>query len=170
MDNKFTMSSISAGTSHVRGLVNSPVRPDLGDRFQLLRGGYRTALPQHQTLRATFDWSHRLLSATHQAVLRRVAVFPAPFSIDAATAVAAGDDFSATDVLDAVCALSGKSLLIAEVCLGSAHYRLLETTRACARQKLADNGEQREIEHRFLLFVNASAGGMLEHAAVLRKF
>ena len=141
---------------------------NLDDRFQILRGGYRTALPQHQTLRATFDWSYRLLSTTQQAVFRRVAVFPAPFSVGAASAVSAGDDVSATDVLDAVCALSEKSLLIAEVCLGSAHYRLLQTTRAYALQKLADNGEQREIEHRFLLFVNAGVRGMLEHAGVVR--
>ncbi|SOE95699.1 Predicted ATPase [Burkholderia sp. D7] len=141
---------------------------NLDDRFRILRGGYRTALPQHQTLRATFDWSYRLLSATQQAVLRRVGVFPSLFSIDAATAVAAGDGVSTADVLDAVCALSEKSLLIAEVRLGSAQYRLLETSRAYALQKLADNGEQREIEHRFLSFVNASVRGMLEHACVER--
>jgi predicted ATPase len=139
---------------------------NLDDRFQILRGGYRTALPQHQTLRATFDWSYRLLSATQQAVFRRVGVFSSLFRLDAATAVAAGDDVSAADVLDAVCALSEKSLLIAEACVGSAQYRLLETTRAYALQKLADNGEQRKIEHRFLSFVNASVRDMLEHASV----
>lgn len=61
--------------------------------------------------------------------------------MDAATAIAAGDDVSAADVLDALCALSEKSLLIAEVRFDSAQYRLLETTRAYALQKLADNGE-----------------------------
>lgn len=138
----------------------------LDDRFQILRGGYRTALPQHQTLRATFDWSYRLLSTTQQAVFRRVGVFPSLFSVGAASAVAAGDDVSAADVLDALCALSEKSLLIAEVRFGAAQYRLLETTRAYALQKMEDNGEQRMIEHRFLSFANASVRGILEHVCV----
>ncbi|MFM0208533.1 winged helix-turn-helix domain-containing protein [Paraburkholderia sediminicola] len=156
--------AIELAASRAATLGIRELAANLDDRLQILTGGYRTALPQHQTLRATFDWSYHLLTPKQQAVLRRVGVFPSLFRLDAATAIAAGDDVDATDVLDAVCALSEKSLLIAEVCQGAIHYRLLETTRAYALQKLADNGEARRSEHRFVSFVNASVGGALGSA------
>ncbi|WP_147394066.1 hypothetical protein [Paraburkholderia sp. BL23I1N1] len=126
---------------------------NLGDRFQILNGGYRTALPQHQTLRATFDWSYNLLSTTQQTVLRRLGVFPATFDLDAATTVITERDLDSVDVLDAVRALSEKSLLLAEFQNGSVQYRLLETSRAYALRKLADNGEQSAAERRFVSYV-----------------
>ncbi|ANB76477.1 hypothetical protein AYM40_30150 [Paraburkholderia phytofirmans OLGA172] len=139
-----------AATLGIRELAAS-----LDDRFHILTGGYRTALPQHQTLRATFDWSYDLLSDQQRTVLRRVSVFPSLFEIDGAIAIAAGEGCSRDDVVDAICALSEKSLLVAETQLGAVQYRLLETCRAYALQRLADNGEHPEIEHRFLSFVNA---------------
>lgn len=158
--------AIELAASRAATLGIRELAANLDDRFQILTGGYRTALPQHQTLRATFDWSYRLLCSKQQAVLRRVGVFPSLFGIDAATAVAAGEDADAADVVDAVCALSEKSLLVAETRMGVVQFRLLETSRAYALQKLADNGEQQEIEHRFVFFVNASVNCALGNLSV----
>jgi predicted ATPase/DNA-binding winged helix-turn-helix (wHTH) protein len=137
-----------AATLGVRELV-----ANLGDRFLILNGGYRTALPQHQTLRATFDWSYDLLSAKQQTVFRRLGIFPSTFGLDAATTVSTENGLDSADVLDAVCSLSEKSLLLSEFQGGSVQYRLLETSRAYALQKLADNGEQSATEQRFVSYV-----------------
>lgn len=126
---------------------------NLEDRFLILNGGHRTALPQHQTLRATFDWSYDLLSPTQQGVFRRLGVFPSTFDLDAATLVTAEKGLDSVDVLDAVHALSEKSLLRTEFQAGSVRYRLLESSRAYARRKLADNGEQVAVEQRFVRYV-----------------
>ncbi|MFL9898003.1 winged helix-turn-helix domain-containing protein [Paraburkholderia fungorum] len=158
--------AIELAASRAATLGIRELAANLDDRFRILTGGYRTALPQHQTLRATFDWSYRLLSGEQQAVLRRVSVFPALFEIDGAIAVAAGEGCNRGDVIDAICALSEKSLLVTETKLGTAQYRLLETSRAYALQRLADNGEQPEIEHRFLSFVNAKVHCALGNLSV----
>jgi predicted ATPase len=72
----------------------------LDDRFRLLTGGHRTALPRHQTLRATLDWSHELLPETERVVLRRLAVFAGGITLESASAVAAQADISPADVVD----------------------------------------------------------------------
>jgi predicted ATPase/DNA-binding winged helix-turn-helix (wHTH) protein len=137
-----------AATLGIRELADN-----LDDRFMVLTGGYRTALPQHQTLMATFDWSYGLLSAKEQAVLRRLGVFPSTFDLAAATVVTSEEGLGPVHVLEAVCALAEKSLLMTEFRPGSVRYSLLETTRAYALRKLADNGEERRAEHSFLSYV-----------------
>src|SRR5262245_20373727 len=112
----------------------------LDDRFRLLTGGSRT-LPRHQTMRATLDWSYELLSGPEQMVLRRLGVFAGVFTLDAATAVAAGVDIPGADVVDSVASLVGKSLLSTDVSGAMVRYRLLETTRAYAREKLVESAE-----------------------------
>src|SRR5881409_702696 len=107
----------------------------LDDRFRLLTGGRRT-LPRHQTMRATLDWSYELLSESERVVLRRLGVFVGAFTLDAVSAVAASADMPASEVGDSVADLVGKSLVSADVGGTIAHYRLLETTRAYAREKL----------------------------------
>jgi predicted ATPase/DNA-binding winged helix-turn-helix (wHTH) protein len=113
----------------------------LDDRFRLLTGGNRTALPRHQTLRATLDWSHELLAESERIVLRRLAIFAGAFTLEAAGAVAASIDVPAPEVVDCVANLVAKSLVSADVTGTVAHYRLLETTRAYAREKLGESGE-----------------------------
>src|SRR5499433_3031785 len=112
----------------------------LDDRFRLLTGGNRT-LPRHQTMRATLDWSYELLSESERVILRRLAVFVGAFTLDAAIAVAASIDIPAADVEDAVANLVGKSLLSTDVGGAIVSYRLLETTRAYAREKLVESAE-----------------------------
>jgi predicted ATPase/DNA-binding winged helix-turn-helix (wHTH) protein len=113
----------------------------LGDRFQLLISGQRTALPRHQTLRATFDWSYELLAERERVLLRRLGVFAGVFSLEAVDAVAADDQIAAPDVAATLASLIAKSLVAAEVEGAIARYRLLDTTRAYACEKLGESGE-----------------------------
>jgi predicted ATPase/DNA-binding winged helix-turn-helix (wHTH) protein len=113
----------------------------LDDRFQLLTGGRRCALPRHQTLAATLDWSYALLTAAEQAILRRIAVFAGSFTLESAGAIAAGDDIALSEVADHVARLVRKSLVTTDIRDCTGRHRLLETTRAYAREKLAGSGE-----------------------------
>src|SRR5207249_506085 len=118
----------------------------LDDRFRLLTGS--STLPRHQTMRATLDWSYELLSESERVILRRLGVVVGAFTLDAATAVAASVDIPAADVADSVANLVGKSLLSADVGGAIVHYRLLETTRAYAREKLIESAELDRVARR----------------------
>ena len=115
----------------------SEINARLDQRFRLLTMGNRTALPRHQTLRALIDWSYDLLSSEEQIVFERLSVFAGGWSLDAAEAVASGGDVAEWQVLDLLAALVGKSLVQAEVIHGSTRYRLLETIRHYAAERLA---------------------------------
>jgi predicted ATPase/DNA-binding winged helix-turn-helix (wHTH) protein len=132
--------AIELAAARVRMFGLLGVRDKLGDRFRLLTGGARTAMRRHQTMRATVDWSYSLLSPSEQAVLRRLGLFVGGFSLELAQAVASDDMLDEWTVLDALSSLIDKSLVIADE--GEpVRYRLLETTRAFAMEKLADAGE-----------------------------
>jgi predicted ATPase/DNA-binding winged helix-turn-helix (wHTH) protein len=124
------------------------VAEGLDDRFRLLTGGSRTALPRHQTMRATLDWSYELLSESERVVLCRLGVFVGAFTLDAASAVASSVDVLASEVTDAIADLVAKSLLSADVGGAVVHYRLLETTRAYAREKLIESAEFHHVARR----------------------
>src|SRR3984957_10231031 len=109
----------------------------LDQRFRLLTTGNRTALPRHQTLRALIDWSYDLLSSEERIVFERLSVFAGGWTLDAAEAVARGGEVADWQVLDLLAALVGKSLVQAEVVHGSTRYRLLETIRHYAAERLA---------------------------------
>jgi predicted ATPase/DNA-binding winged helix-turn-helix (wHTH) protein len=113
----------------------------LDDRFTLLTQGRRTALARHKTLRATLDWSYEVLPEHEQAILRRLTVFCGEFTMDSAVAVAASDDIGRADVLDGVTSLIAKSLVSVALRDAITTYRLLETTRAYAREKLLAGDE-----------------------------
>jgi non-specific serine/threonine protein kinase len=130
---------LAAARAAVLGIAGLAARLD--DRFTLLTGGRRTALPRHQTLRATLDWSYELLPEPERLVLRRLAVFAGGFTMPAASAVAADDAMAASEVVDCVTSLVPKSLVSADAGGAMVRYRLLETTRAYALEKLVQAGE-----------------------------
>ncbi|WP_027578654.1 winged helix-turn-helix domain-containing protein [Bradyrhizobium sp. Ai1a-2] len=109
----------------------------LNDAFKLLGEGQRSVLPRHQTLRATLDWSYKLLSEPERMVLRRVAVFAGTFTLEAARSVAGAEDTDDGQVIAAVASLVAKSMLAAGASGTTTRYRLLDTTRAYALERLA---------------------------------
>ena len=126
------------------------LRARLTERFHVLTGGARTVLRRHQTLRGALEWSHGLLTAEEQAVLRRLSVFAGSFALEAAQQVAADATLSEWQVLEHLGALVDKSLVVAEG--GDApRYRLLETTRAFALERLGEAGETDEYLRRHAL-------------------
>ena len=115
----------------------------LDDRFRLLTGGNRTALPRQQTLRALIDWSYDLLSEPERALLRRLSVFAGGWTFEAADAVCAD-----LDVLGLLDQLVNKSLVVMEENQGQARYHMLETIRQYAREKLLEAGEVAALRDR----------------------
>jgi predicted ATPase/DNA-binding winged helix-turn-helix (wHTH) protein len=115
----------------------------LDDRFRLLTSGRRTALPRHQTLGAAFDWSYQLLPEAERTVLRRLSAFAGEFPLEAAIVVAA--DSVPSDVVDRIANLVGKSLVAADSHGEVAQYRLLDTTRLYALDKLMNSGELQRV-------------------------
>jgi predicted ATPase/DNA-binding winged helix-turn-helix (wHTH) protein len=113
----------------------------LDDRFRLAMRGRRTALPRHQTLNTTLDWSYQLLPETERLVLRRLAVFAGFFTITEATGVLV-EDGGTDNTLESIANLVSKSLLVVNLETPVGTYRLLETTRAYALQKLEESGER----------------------------
>jgi predicted ATPase/class 3 adenylate cyclase len=114
----------------------------LEDRFRALRSGSRTAAPRQQTLRATIDWSHELLTEAERMLLRRLSVFAGGFGLDAAEAVCAGADLDREDVVDVLSRLVDKSLVNSDDRLGGrTRYRILETIREYATERLSQAGE-----------------------------
>jgi predicted ATPase/DNA-binding winged helix-turn-helix (wHTH) protein len=124
------------------------VASGLRDRFALLTGGRRTALPRQQTLRATFDWSYDLLADEERALLCRLAVFPTGFTLDAAVAVSGDSESGEPAVIDGVASLIEKSLVTIEAPEAGARWRLLETIRSYAFDKLDARGEADEVARR----------------------
>jgi predicted ATPase/DNA-binding winged helix-turn-helix (wHTH) protein len=154
--------AIELAAARAAALGVDGVAARLGDRFQLLAGGRRTAMPRHQTLRATLDWSYELLTEPERVVLRRLAVFAGGFTLQAATAVAADDKIAAAEVVDCIANLVPKSLVTADSGGARVRYRLLETTRAYAIEKLVQAGEfdavaRRQAERYRDLFEGAEA-------------
>jgi len=143
--------AIEFAAARIATLGLQQVAARLHDRFNLLTRGLRTALPRHQTLLATLDWSYELLSETEARVLRHLAVFNGDFSLNAATAVMGNLD--AVSVADSLTDLVVKSLVAADFQTGDDHYRLLDTTRAYALEKLRGAGEHREAARRHAEYV-----------------
>ena len=130
------------GVQHVAARLN--------DRFALLAGARRTALPRHQTLRATLDWSYELLSESEQRLLRHLAVFPGGFTVKAAAAMTGAGESETLE--ERISSLVWKSLLTLVQSTDGPRWRLLETIRAYALEKLAENGETERAARRHAEF------------------
>jgi predicted ATPase/DNA-binding winged helix-turn-helix (wHTH) protein len=124
------------------------VATHLDDRFRLLTGGRRTALPRHQTLHATVDWSYELLSEPERVILRRLAVFAGVFRLEAARVVLASPEIAPSEVVDGIANLVAKSLVTVVAGSTVARCRLLDTMRAYGLEKLAESGEREWLARR----------------------
>jgi predicted ATPase len=133
--------AIELAAARLRSLSLNGLHDRLDHRFRLLTGGSRTALARQQTLRAAVDWSYSLLNAAEQSLLRRLSVFAETFDLDAAEAVCGFGDIVVFDVAELLGALVDKSLVVAEPAGGALRYRLLETIRQFAAERLAEAGE-----------------------------
>lgn len=140
--------AIELAAARVRVLSLSDIASSLNDRFRLLTGGVRTAVRRQQTLRASVDWSYALLSEPERVLLHRLAVFMGGFDLSAAQAVAVGEDLASHQVLDMLSLLVDKSLVVAETASGRKRYRLLETIRQYAQEKLGESGEAEALHAR----------------------
>jgi predicted ATPase/DNA-binding CsgD family transcriptional regulator len=140
--------AIELAAARVRALSVAEILDSLHDRFRLLTGGARTAVRRQQTLRASVDWSHTLLTGPERVLFRRLAVFLGGFDLEAAQAVAGGGDVERYQVLDQLTLLVDKSLVVAEHAGGATRYRLLETVRQYALEKLGESGEADAVRSR----------------------
>jgi predicted ATPase/DNA-binding XRE family transcriptional regulator len=132
---------LAAARVKVLGLEQIAAR--LSDQFGLLTGGSRSALPQHQTLRATIEWSFKLLSESEKAVMRRCSVFAGGWTMEAAETVCCGIDVEVVEILDILTNLARKSIIWVERApQRDARYRLLETMRQYAQEKLCESGDE----------------------------
>jgi predicted ATPase/class 3 adenylate cyclase/DNA-binding CsgD family transcriptional regulator/tetratricopeptide (TPR) repeat protein len=134
--------AIELAAARVRMLSVEQIAAGLVDRFHLLTGGTRTALPRQQTLRASVEWSHELLSEPERVLLRRLAAFAGGFTLDLAEQVGADDTVSSLEILDVLTSLVDKSLVMVEERTVSVRYRLLETVRQYALERLIEAGEE----------------------------
>jgi predicted ATPase/DNA-binding CsgD family transcriptional regulator len=149
--------AIELAAARVRALSLAEIADSLHDRFRLLTGGARTAVRRQQTLRASVDWSHALLTQPERVLFRRLAVFVGGFDLDAAQAVAGDDEVERYQVLDQLTLLVDKSLVVADDSAGRTHYRLLETVRQYAQEKLGESGEADAMRSRHRDYYTATA-------------
>ncbi len=145
--------AIELAAARVKVLSVDEIAARLDDRFSLLTAGSRTAIPRHQTLRATIDWSYDLLTELERILLRRLSVFAGGFTLEAAESVCS-QGMKRSDILDVLGHLVDKSLVIVEADseISETHYRLLETIRQYALEKLVGSGEASTIRDQHLGF------------------
>jgi len=142
--------AIELAAARVRTLPVDAIAKRLDDRFRLLTSGDRTALPRQQTLRALIDWSYELLSEAERAVLRRLAVFAGGWTFEAAEAIAAFGEVQKASVLELLTELTEKSLVVLDA--DRARYRLLDTVRQYAQERLAESRDAAAAQDRHLRF------------------
>ncbi|MBC5806047.1 MAG: adenylate/guanylate cyclase domain-containing protein [Candidatus Eremiobacter antarcticus] len=132
--------AIELAAARVRLLNPADLAKRLDERFRLLTGGSRTALPRQQTMRALMDWSYDLLTREEQIIFRRLSIFAGGWTLEAASTVCADETIESFAVLDYLSALVDKSLVVVDFDERSQRYRLLETTREYALQRLDESG------------------------------
>ncbi len=153
--------AIELAAARTRVLTPDQIAIRLDNRFRLLTGGSRTALPRQRTLQALIDWSYDLLSEPECALFRRLSVFAGSWMLEAAETVAGIEPIEPYEVLDLLEQLVSKSLVVAEGSDLGMHYRLLETIRQYAQEKLVESGEANDMRDRHLdYFLDQSRQGM----------
>jgi predicted ATPase/DNA-binding winged helix-turn-helix (wHTH) protein len=167
--------AIEFGVARATTLGLPEVAAMLGDRFRLLTSGRRTALPRHQTLRAALDWSYDLLTEEERELLCHLAVFPAGFTLDGAAAVSGRGEPGRATVANGLASLTQKSLVVVEAPEVGSRWRLLETIRSYALDKLDEGGERERLAHRHAeyyrdLFERAKAASEMPAAEWLAEY
>ncbi len=157
--------AIELAAARIRALSVEEIAARLNDRFALLTGGARTALPRQRTLEAAVAWSYDLLDEDERRLFTRLSVFAGSFGLAAAEAVTSGDPIEPDRILDLLTTLVDKSLVSVVRTNGGTRYRLLETLRDYARNRLATTGEAdavREAHTRWAVAFAGSAGAQLQ--------
>ena len=144
--------AIELAAAKLRVLSLEQINKRLDDRFRLLTGGSRTAPPQHQTLQAAIDWSYELLLPTEQTLFQRLAVFSNGWTLESAESICSDIDVQPEEVLELLTQLINKSLINKAEGIGETRYRMLETIREYALQKLDYSGEMRTTYFRHMMF------------------
>ena len=152
--------AIELAAARARALSLDDIVGSLHDRFRLLTGGSRVAVRRQQTLRASVDWSHALLTEPERILFRRLAVFQGGFALDAAGAVGGETDVERYQLLDQLALLVDKSLVVSENIGGPTRYRMLETVRQYALEKLGESGEADDVRTRHRDYYAAMAAGI----------
>ena len=140
--------AIELAAARVKILSIPNLAQRLNERFKILTGGSRTALPRQKTLSALIDWSYDLLTPQEQMLFIRVGIFAGGFSLDAAAAVCSGENLDEIDILDLLSSLTDKSLVVADTASEQERCHLLESTRAYALEKLTRAGAREQLAHR----------------------
>ncbi len=153
--------AIELAAARVQVMTPAEILARLDERFQLLAGGRRTVLERHHTLRGAIDWSYALLDPVEQLVFARLAVFAGGFTLDAAEAIAGGGEVESHDVLSHLASLVAKSMTVTDVTDAGTRYRLLDTLRAYAWERLGERDDpsrvrDRHAEH-YLTMVDTAA-------------
>lgn len=161
--------AIELAAARVRMLSVASIAGRLNERFQILTGGSRTALPRQQTLRALFDWSYELLDERERALFARLSVFAGGFSLAAASAVCTDSGKSDTEALDLLSSLVDKSLVVAELDEHEERYALLESAREFALTKLSDAREPDALVDRHARFFCGMAQAADEASSTLPR-
>ena len=140
--------AIELAAARVEMLSIEAINAHLDDRLHMLTRGSRTSASRQQTMRATIEWSYKLLSGSEQRVFERLSVFAGGGTLAAATIVCDGDDVAEAEIVDLLASLVTTSLLEADLARDEARYRLLEPFRQYARERLAARGEYDDAAHR----------------------
>ena len=155
--------AIELAAARVGSLSVEGIAARLGDRFRLLAGGARDALPRQRTLRAALDWSYDLLSEPEQLLLDRLSVFAGGWRLEAAEAICSGEGIKEWEILDVLGGLVNKSLVQTEETGGDVRYRLLETVRQYGQERLAAAGGVEPARDRHLAWYLALAEEAAPH-------
>jgi predicted ATPase len=150
--------AIELAAARIQAMTPAELLRRLDRRFRLLSGGGRVAIERHQTLRSTIDWSYDLLSEAERRLLDRLAVFAGGFTLEAVEAVCAGDPIDVEEAFDLLAGLVARSLVVATVSGSTTRYRLLETIRQYAEERLAETRDTDALRARHAdHFINFAA-------------
>ena len=149
--------AIELAAPRVRSMSLEELSRHLDDRFGVLTGGSRTALPRHRTLRSLIDWSYDLLGDSEKTMLCRASVFAGGWTVEAAERVCSGENVHGSKVLDLLTSLADKNLFVAEAHDDVTRFSMLETVRHYARDRLQESGEEASVRARHLAYFLAMA-------------